>query len=211
VDRVMEAVGLDPRIGGQFLSAGPGFGGSCFEKDVRAIVARAREWSIDLRLLDAVLDSNRAQTQHAVGLVRRALGRTGGRQVAILGLAFKAGTDDVRESRALPIVRALLRRGAAVRVHDPVALRNFRGALAIETPRTLARVTFAASVEEALTGADVAVIQAGWPQYRRWPRRWSGLMRHPVLVDLRRALPNAIRSRGDLTWIGLGTGSAGAG
>ena len=205
VGDVMAAVGLDPRIGPRFLSAGPGFGGSCFEKDVRALLARGKDLGLDLRLLKATLATNDAQTRHAAELALRALGPPEGRTVALLGLAFKRGTDDVRESRAIPIAEILLRAGASVRVHDPVALERFRSAAQETFPEWADRLTYCPSVEEALRGADLAVLHTDWPEYADWPVEWSATMRRSAVVDLRRAMPRSVRERGDLEWYGLGS------
>ena len=211
IDHVMEGVGRDSRVGPKFLSAGPGFGGSCFEKDVAALTERARELGAPMPLLDHLLPANGEQTRHATELIRAALGDLKGTSVALLGLAFKAGTDDVRESRALPIAEELVGAGATVRAHDPVALDNFRSAWA---QRDLPRpdgLVFCSTPEEALTGADAAVIQAAWPVYRRWPRSWSRRMRRPLVVDLRRSVPARLRRRGDFEWVGLGVGRSDTG
>ncbi|MGA8275969.1 MAG: UDP-glucose/GDP-mannose dehydrogenase family protein [Thermoplasmata archaeon] len=208
IDPVAEAVGLDSRIGQKFLSAGPGFGGSCFEKDVRALVARSHDLGLRPRTLEALVPSNEDQTRHAFEIVQGALGTLRGRRVAILGLAFKAGTDDVRESRALPLVRYARSAGATVRVHDPVALENFRRAWAAYAVRGTRGVRFCTTVKEALQGADVAVLQAAWPDYLDFPLAWTRGMRRPWVVDLRRALPPRVRDRPDLHWVGLGTASA---
>ena len=122
----------------------------------------------------------------------------------MLGLAFKAGTDDVRESRAFPIVDRLLQEGASVRVHDPVALANFRR----EWPRqsSSSPPTFCGTVEQSLRGADLAVLQADWAEYLRWPARWSRMMRSPLVVDLRRALTVSTRKRAGLRVVALGRG-----
>jgi UDPglucose 6-dehydrogenase len=208
IDDAMHAVGLDARIGGRFLSAGPGFGGSCFEKDVKALITRARALGVDLRLARAVLAANDAQTAHATELVRSVLPELAGKTVAVLGLSFKAGTDDVRESRAVPIVQALASAGAIVRVHDPVALENFRREWASVPHPPTESVSFCRTVEETLRQADAAVLQAAWPQYARWPSRWSRLMHFPLVVDLRRALVPAVRRRAGLQWVGLGSGES---
>ena len=205
VGDVMAAVGLDPRIGPRFLTAGPGFGGSCFEKDVRALLARGKDLGLDLRLLKATLATNDAQTRHAADLALQALGPPEGRTVALLGLAFKSGTDDVRESRAIPIAEILLRAGASVRVHDPVALDRFRSAAQQAFPKWADRLTYCPSVEEALRGADLAVLHTDWPEYADWPVEWSASMRRSAVVDLRRAMPRSVRERGDLEWYGLGS------
>ncbi|MCI4373902.1 MAG: UDP-glucose/GDP-mannose dehydrogenase family protein, partial [Thermoplasmata archaeon] len=189
VDAVADAVGRDSRIGAKFLSAGPGFGGSCFEKDVRALVSRSHELGIRPRTIEALVPSNEDQTEHAFAIIRTAVGPLRGKRVAILGLAFKAGTDDVRESRALPLLRQLRRAGASVRLHDPVALESFRRAWEMESGPGTVGLRFCPTVEEALQGADVAVVQAAWPAYLDFPLAWTRRMRTPLVVDLRRALP----------------------
>ncbi len=209
VDRVAEAVGADPRIGPEFLRAGPGFGGSCFDKDLRAFRRRAQELGLGSRIADAALGINDDQTRHAVELVQRAGGPLRGREVAVLGLAFKAGTDDVRESRAFPIVEALLAAGARVRVHDPSALANFRREWARRSPRRSARLRFVRTAEAAVTGADLAVLQTDWPEYLRWPSAWSRRMRRPRLVDLRRRVPAPVARRAGLEVFALGRGASG--
>jgi UDPglucose 6-dehydrogenase len=211
VDAVADAVGRDSRIGGKFLSAGPGFGGSCFEKDVRALVARSHDLGVRPRTLEALVPSNEDQTRHAFDLIRSAVGPLRGKRVAILGLSFKAGTDDVRESRALPLAREIRRQGANVRLHDPVSLENFRRAWGGDGGREPRGVRFCRTVAEALQGADVAVVQASWPEYLNFPLTWTARMRRPLVVDLRRALPMRVRARSDLRWVGLGTASAGPG
>jgi len=203
VDEVMNAVGADPRIGREFLRAGPGFGGSCFRKDLRAMVARADELGVRFRSGENALAINADQMVHAIDLVRRTAGTLRNRTVTVLGLAFKAGTDDVRESRALPLVQALLKGGARVRLHDPEALSNFRSELGRLSGGS-SRVSFCPSVEGALRGADLAVLQTDWPQYRRWPDRWTQQMRTPTLVDLRREISRAVRTRAGLRVVALG-------
>lgn len=208
VDEVMAAVGHDPRIGERFLHAGPGFGGSCFEKDLRAIVTRCRDWGIPYRLGESALRINDEQLAYALDLVARTVGGTRGRSLAMLGLAFKAGTDDVRDSRALPMVRALVSAGARVRCHDPAALGNFRGVLEKEDLGADGSVTYSETVEEALEGADGAILQADWPLYARWPSSWSRRMKRPLLIDLRRAVPPKVAARAGLRVVRLGAGDA---
>lgn len=208
VDRILEAVGRDSRIGPKFLTAGPGFGGSCFEKDVRAILAEGRRRGVALPTLSAVMRSNDAQAAHAFGLAEQALGGSRRRRIAVLGLSFKPGTDDVRGSRALPIVQAALDAGAIVRVHDPVALEKFRESWRSQHGGSGRGVQFCEEVEQALEGADAAIVHTPWPEYRKFPPSWTGRMRSPLVVDLRRALPEEVRKRRDFLWVGLGTPSA---
>jgi len=206
IDPVMGAVGLDPRIGPRFLSAGPGFGGSCFEKDVLAFATSSGPRGVRMRLVEALVPSNEDQTDHAFDLVRTVAGPLRDRRVALLGLAFKAGTDDVRESRALSLATAALRAGARLRLHDPVAGKKFRALWHPPGAGSARSVRYCRTPLEALRGADVAVLQVAWPEYLHWPVSWTAAMRRPVLVDLRRALPPAVRHRAQLQWYGLGDG-----
>jgi len=208
VDDIMAAVGKDPRIGERFLKAGPGFGGSCFEKDVSALDAVARDFKLAFRTGRAALDVNEDQVDHVLALVKQAAGSIRGRSVALLGLAFKAGTDDVRGSRALLIAEQLLEWGARVRVHDPVALETFRAEWQRLHGSRSPNLKFARRVEDALRGADLAILQADWPEYARWPNRWTRTMKKPVVVDLRRALVRARRSIPQLEVRALGTSTA---
>lgn len=204
VDGVMAAVGADSRIGAKFLRAGPGFGGSCFDKDVRALVARSKELKVRFRTGESALLTNDDQLEHVLHLIEQYGGPLRGKTVAVLGLAFKAGTDDVRESRAFPIIRGLRARGARVQGHDPVA----RAAFAREWrdggwgPTT--NVALARTPELALRGADLAVLQADWPEYVAWDPRWSRSMRTPLVIDLRRALRRSSAARAGLTVVALG-------
>jgi len=206
IDPVMSAVGADPRIGARFLAAGPGFGGSCFEKDLRALVARSHELGVRLRSGEVTLEINRAQAGHALDLVREAVGPLRGKTVTVLGLSFKAGTDDVRESRAFPLVAGLVAEGARVRVHDPVALANFRRAWVGRPDSGPSSPVFADTIPQALAHADVAVLQADWPVYRRWTPAWTRRMKTPVLVDLRRSVDPRRAAAAGLRIHALGVG-----
>jgi UDPglucose 6-dehydrogenase len=206
IDNVVAAIGADPRIGPAFLEAGPGFGGSCFDKDLRAFLRRAEELGIRSRSAETALGINEDQTRHTFEIIRRSVRTLRGNTVAVLGLAFKAGTDDVRESRAFPIVERLLAAGAVVRLHDPVAMPNFRREWERRTGSPSGRVTFCSSVSASVRGADLAVLQAAWPEYLDWPSAWTKSMRAPLLVDLRRAIRPTVRERAGLNVVGLGIG-----
>jgi UDPglucose 6-dehydrogenase len=200
IDQVMDAVGLDPRIGRDFLHAGLGFGGYCLPKDVAALRALARFHGIETRLLDASLEQNERQPLRAVEEAEAALGDLAGRRVALLGLAFKAGTSDVRESRAIIIHKALVAKGAEVVAYDPVAAGEY--ARAAPHP-----VSIAPSAYDALRGADVAIIQTAWPEFRDLdPQRIAAVMRHPVVVDGRRVLDAAVCQNAGLDHRAIGNG-----
>ncbi|MGA8711061.1 MAG: UDP-glucose dehydrogenase family protein [Thermoplasmata archaeon] len=206
VDHVMEAVGADARIGRRFLRAGPGFGGSCFDKDLRAIVSRADELGVRFRTARSALAANEDQMRHVLRLLQRSAGTLRGRTVTVLGVAFKAGSDDVRESRAFPIVRGLLDKGARVRLHDPFALHAFSREWVGGGWGRSGDLTLCRSPANALRGADLAVLQADWPEYRRWSAAWTRGMRRPILVDLRRSISKATAARSGLDVIALGVG-----
>jgi UDPglucose 6-dehydrogenase len=201
---VMEGVGFDHRIRGSFLRAGAGFGGSCFPKDVAAIAHVARSVGAESGLLESVLDNFEEQPLHVVDMLEAAVGDLVGKRVALLGLSFKPGTDDVRNTRALPILEGLRERGADVVVHDPQAVEEFR-ALAGD-------VEAATSAGEALGGADACVVQTAWPAYEELgPEVFLDRMREPLVVDGRRTLdPSEMWSAGvDYRAVGLGRGTPG--
>ena len=186
-DEVHRGMILDPRINPRFLVPGVGFGGSCLPKDVRALVAAGRDHDVPTRLLQAVIDQNEDQPFLAVRLLEEELGHLEGKRIALLGLAFKGGTDDVRESRAIPIARALVKIGAQVVGFDPRAGANFQ--------RQVPEVQLAESVDDALQGADGAILQADWPVFRRLTAKdFRRRMAKPVVVDGRRILnPRAMK------------------
>lgn len=198
---VIQGLAPDPRIGGLFLRAGAGFGGSCFPKDVAALRSAFRKEDIPSPILDAVLDGNDRQPLVAVDLLRQEVGPLQGKRIALLGLAFKPDTDDVRETRALPILRALAAEGAHVVCHDPKAGPNFRK---IEPTATLVP-----SVAEALRGAAGCIVQTEWDAYRRiTPRRFRELMDTPVVVDGRRTYDAAKMKRAGIRYRAIGLGRA---
>lgn len=155
---VMDAVGLDDRIERRFLDSGAGFGGSCFPKDVAALATKMRKEGVKPRILDAALKVNEEQPLRIIDLLERKIGSLPGKRVAVLGLAFKPGTDDVRESRSIPTIKELLKRGAKVLAHDPEAEENMKD--------IFPDIGYADSAEEALNGSDACLIMTAWPQYR---------------------------------------------
>jgi len=178
VEVVSRGMGLDSRIGPKFLDPGPGFGGSCFPKDTRAVAQIARDQGLTFRIVEAVLDVNEATMARMVTKIERALGQVSGCTIAVLGLSFKPNTDDIRESPALPIVQGLLDRGAHVRAFDPEAMPACRP--------LFPTVTFCENAYEAARGADALVICTEWNQFRKLELdRLHALLRRPLVVDLR--------------------------
>jgi UDPglucose 6-dehydrogenase len=180
VQVVSQGMGLDHRIGPHFLHAGPGFGGSCFPKDAQALVHFAGERGERLRIAEAALDANRAQRERMVRKTELALGSLWGRRIALLGLAFKPNTDDVRDSPALDLAQRYMAHGATVVAHDPQAIPNAKS-----TP-VGQRLNYASEPYLAARGADALVVATEWDSYRDLDlRRMAWLLRRPVLMDLR--------------------------
>jgi len=191
VDHVRRGVGTDARIGKAFLFPGPGYGGSCFPKDVKALCATGRTVGARQDILECVEASNEVQKRVPAQKVERALGGLGGRVVAVWGLAFKAQTDDMREAAALVTVEALLKGGARVRVHDPKAMGEARRHFGD-------RVAYVEHRYDALQGADALVVLTEWQEYRVLDfERARALMRTPVVVDARNLYePERMRQHG---------------
>jgi len=181
VDEVLRGMTLDPRISPLHLQPGPGFGGSCLPKDLRALVSFSQNMGYEPQLWRAVLAVNDRQHLEVVRLLEEEVGDLSGKRIALLGLAFKAGTDDVRQSKALVIASDLMSRGAKVVGYDPVAGDNFAQALD--------GVSVVGSATEALRHADGCLIQADWPEFRRLGAKEFGSMARPVVVDARRTWP----------------------
>ena len=177
VDRVRQAVGSDRRIGQSFLFPGVGYGGSCFPKDVKALIRFSGDRKYDFKMLKAVEAVNELQKRVLVKKLEAHFGSLKGRTVAIWGLAFKPKTDDMREAPAIPIVQALLEKGATVQAYDPEAMKV---AKAILGPK----VHYASTSYDALRGADALAIVTEWQEFREpdFPRMRK-LMRAPVIFD----------------------------
>ncbi|SFR41318.1 UDP-glucose 6-dehydrogenase AglM [Halogeometricum limi] len=173
---VLDAIGLDSRIGSAFLGAGVGWGGSCFPKDVAAIVAAARDVGYDPAMLEATMEVNDRQPVRMLDILRDHVDPDGAR-VAVLGLAFKPGTDDVRNSRAIPLVDALVDAGADVVGYDPVATANFR--------EKFPDIDYADSAAAALDGADAALVVTDWDEFAALDDEFDA-MSEAVVVDGRR-------------------------
>jgi UDPglucose 6-dehydrogenase len=191
VSEVARGMGMDPRIGGQFLSAGLGWGGSCFPKDVRALVHTAAVHGAHPQLLRSVIEINSDQRLRGLHKVRQVLGGVEGHSILVLGAAFKGNTDDTRNSPALELASLLSLEGADVRVHDPV----------VPAERIRSHVPAAAIVEDlrrGAAGASAIVLATDWPEYRQCP--WADLgagMRSRVMIDMRNYLdPMALRDAG---------------
>jgi UDPglucose 6-dehydrogenase len=198
VQEVAEAVGADGRIGSKFLHAGPGYGGSCFPKDVTALIRTAREAKSPLSLIEQVEKVNTERKIAMAGRVEAAVG--GGvrdKTVAVLGVTFKPNTDDMREAPSLMIIPLLQARGARIRVCDP------QGRSKAES--LLPGVEWCESALQAAEGADVLVVLTEWNEFRALDlRQVRGLMRGNVLVDLRNMYPEALAKEAGFIYFGIG-------
>ena len=197
VTQVAEGMGMDRRIGRHFLRAGSGFGGSCFGKDVSALKQLAGNSGYHFQILNAVMEVNELQKRRLVGKLKKHLGDLRGKHIAMLGLAFKPGTDDMREAASLVLSARLLAEGAFVRAHDPVAN---------EVARPLLRnVEIHDDPMAMLAGADAAVLVTEWPQYAELDLvRVAEVMRTPVLVDGRNLFSPAQAAHAGLAYEGVG-------
>ncbi|GAB7013718.1 UDP-glucose 6-dehydrogenase AglM [Halolamina salina] len=186
---VADAMGLDGRIQRAFLDSGLGWGGSCFPKDTAAIIAAAEAKGYDAPMLNAATEVNDRQPQRFLDLLDRHVD-VDGRRVAVLGLAFKPGTDDIRNTRAVPVIEGLLERGADVVAHDPVAIENMRD--------RYPEIEYADSASDALNGASACLVVTDWDQYEVLDEEFDE-MADPVVVDGR----HCIDRREGITYEGL--------
>ncbi|HEY0084145.1 MAG TPA: UDP-glucose/GDP-mannose dehydrogenase family protein, partial [Pyrinomonadaceae bacterium] len=178
VHDVARALGMDNRIGKKFLHPGPGFGGSCFPKDTHAFLSIARQFDYDALIVNAVIKVNERQRELMVPKIEKLVGDLPGKTIAVLGLAFKPGTDDMREAPSVDIIRRLLERGATVRAYDPIAMEAAR--------EYLPGIEYAEDEYAAVAGADALVFMTEWNQFRALNmERVRELMRSPKIADLR--------------------------
>src|SRR5690348_16878042 len=179
VQEVARGIGLDNRIGTKFLHAGPGFGGSCFPKDTRALIKIAQDYDVQLRIVEAVLGVNDNRKRAMARKVSNAVGASlRGKTVAVLGLTFKPDTDDMREAPSIPLVTGLLDMGAKVRAHDPVGMEQAK--------KELPEIDYFEDPYACVKGADAMVLVTEWVQYRALDlERVKTEMAQPVVIDLR--------------------------
>jgi len=173
---VAQAIGYDPRIGRRFLNAGAGFGGSCLPKDTEALIDTARDAGYEAGMLQSIIELNRQQPSRLVEIAGDAIGGLKGKTVAVLGLAFKPNTDDMRSAPSIKVIAALLKKGASVRAYDPLSMDSARRIL----PKS---VKFCRSAEQAVKDADCVLIVTEWDEFRR-----ESLYNWKVVIDGRRVL-----------------------
>lgn len=198
IAKVVEIIGADPRIGPHFLQAGIGYGGSCFPKDTRALYYIAKTNNYDFKLLPAVIDVNNAQKYRILDKLREALGNLQGKQITVLGLTFKPGTDDLRNAPAIPIISKLVEAGAEVHIHDPVAVEKARSLLP-------GCVKLYHNILDALLGADAVLLLTEWDEYLRIsPETFKQVMNCPIIVDGRGKMNMKSFSEAGFVYLAIG-------
>lgn len=194
---VARGMGMDNRIGRKFLHPGPGYGGSCFPKDTRALTTVADQFGVETRIVDAVIEANEFQRQAMIPKIEKLVGDLNGKRIGMLGLSFKPETDDMRESPAIDIVNRLIERGATVKAYDPVAME--------ESKHYINGIEYAADEYDAIEGADALVIVTEWNQFRSLDlEKVKRLLKAPKIADLRNIYePEDMRELG-FEYVGVG-------
>ncbi|CAA9588722.1 MAG: UDP-glucose 6-dehydrogenase [uncultured Truepera sp.] len=199
ITEVARAIGLDSRIGSKFLSAGIGWGGSCFGKDTRAILAAAKSYDYQMPIVEAAISVNERQRLHVIDKLQKHLKVLRGTTIGLLGLAFKGNTDDLRDAPALTLIEHLHERGAVIKVHDPVATFNAKR-LFPDLP-----VDYCHDAKALAAGADALVVVTDWPEYTRLPlTEMKAAMRGTLILDARNLLEPTTVEEAGLTYVGVG-------
>ena len=197
VHHVAKAMGLDGRIGKKFLHPGPGYGGSCFPKDTRALSRIAREKGYTFRILDSVIQANEDQKRRMVDKIKGMVGDLRGKKIGILGLSFKPNTNDIRESSSIAIIQGLLEMEAKVKTFDPAAME--------EAKAVLPEVEYGKDAYDVASGADALVLATEWNQFRRLDLlRIKALLKEPIFIDLRNVYDPAHMKRLGFRYCGVG-------
>jgi len=201
VQDVARGIGLDGRIGGKFLHAGPGFGGSCFPKDTLALLKTSQDAGAPTRVVEAVVSVNEQRKLKMAEKIETAFGGVKGKTIAVLGLAFKPNTDDMREAPSLVIVPELQRQGATIRAYDPEAMKEAAKLLKIDLRQ---------NAYDALDGADGVVILTEWNEFRALDfARMKSLLKRPLMVDLRNIYRPAQMAAAGFTYVSVGRTTVG--
>ncbi len=197
VHHVAKAMGLDGRIGKKFLHPGPGYGGSCFPKDTRALSRIARERGYSFRILDSVIQANEDQKRRMVEKIKEMVGDLKGKTIGILGLSFKPNTDDIRESSSIAIIRGLLEKGGKVKAFDPAAMEVAK--------QILPEVEYGKDAYDVANGADAIVLATEWNQFRRLDlQHIKEILKTPIFIDLRNVYDPANMKRLGFHYCGVG-------
>ena len=196
IDDIAHTIGLDPRIGNLFLEAGPGYGGSCLPKDMKAIINLSSKIGVKSTMLNAVEKTNRQQINNIIELIRKNIGKIKGKRITVLGVAFKPNTDDIRDSMSIELIHRLIKSGAVVKIHDPKALDNARKIF-------YDNITYTNSISSALKNSQCVVIMTKWKEYERINNKTIKYMNRKFIIDTRRILSN---KNLDAKYYGIGLG-----
>ena len=201
VQEIARAMGMDGRISDKFLHSGPGYGGSCFPKDTRAIVRIANEHDVDLKVIQAGIEANEYQKRHMVEKIKGRLDDLEGKTLGVLGLSFKPETDDMRESPALTILPELIEAGAKIRAYDPQAMEESTWRLKDYEQD----IIYCANEYDTMKGSDALILITEWNQFRRLDlQRVKDLLAEPVFFDLRNVYKQPEVAKYDIDYIGVG-------
>ena len=196
IDDVGKTIGLDPRIGKLFLNAGPGYGGSCLPKDMKALINFANISGINPTLLNAVEDVNTKQLEQIILMTKQKLGDLASKKITILGTAFKANTDDVRDSIAIELIKKLLKKKAKIIIHDPKAMKNTKKIFED-------KIRYAKTIEDALSKSQCVIIMTQWKQYEKLNNNQFKYMTRKFVIDCRRML---VGKQLDIDYYAIGLG-----
>lgn len=200
ITKVAEALGLDQRINPKFLCAGLGYGGSCFPKDLKALIAFSKQKNYTPTMLQSVQKVNEDQPKHAIELTKKELGKLSGKKIAMLGLAFKPDTDDMREARSIPIIDQLLSEGSTITAYDPVANSTAKQIFGN-------KISYANSAINCLKDADCCIIVTDWNEFKQLkPQIFKKIIKNPVIIDGRRIINPKKTSKYGIKYYGIGYG-----
>tara|TARA_Y100001936_G_C16018475_1_gene637967 strand:+ start:127 stop:1434 length:1308 start_codon:yes stop_codon:yes gene_type:complete len=196
VDDVAKTIGLDPRIGKLFLNAGPGYGGSCLPKDMKALINFATVTGVTPTLLNAVEEVNSKQLEQIINITKQRLGKIKDKKISILGTAFKPNTDDIRDSIAIELIKKFLKTNARIVVHDPRAIKNTENMFK-------EKINYTESISDAINGSQCVIIMTGWKQYEKLSNNDFKRMKKKIVIDCRRILA---KKHLDVDYFAIGIG-----
>ena len=196
IDDIGKTIGLDPRIGKLFLNAGPGYGGSCLPKDMKALINFANITGVNPLLLNAVEEVNTKQLEKIIQITKEKYGNLASKKITILGTAFKPNTDDIRDSIAIELIKKLLKQKAKITIHDPKAIKNTREIFK-------EKISYAKTIEDALTKSQCVIIMTQWKQYEKLSNNQFKYMTKRFVIDCRRML---VKKQLDVDYYAIGLG-----
>ena len=196
IDDIAKTIGLDPRIGKLFLNAGPGYGGSCLPKDMKALINFANISGVNPTLLNAVEKVNTKQLEQIISLTKQKLGNLSSKKITILGTSFKPDTDDIRDSIAIELIKKLLKMKAKIIIHDPKAIENTKQVFGD-------KINYGKTVRDALSKSECVIIMTKWKQYEKLNNNEFKYMKRKFVIDCRRML---VEKQLDVDYLAIGLG-----